>query len=108
MCFWNCQGVGHPRFHSFIREYSKEFVIDLLCLFETRISGKRADEILGRLDFQNSFISEAHGFSRGIWILWNNIVTVDIVVAHAQVLHMKIKQATMEFLYSMVYTSPQP
>lgn len=26
--FWNCQGVGHLRFHNFIIEYSRDFTSD--------------------------------------------------------------------------------
>ncbi|TYI42370.1 hypothetical protein ES332_A01G093800v1 [Gossypium tomentosum] len=69
MFFWNCQCVGHPRFHNFVREYSRDFSSDLFCLFETRISRYRADGILGRLGFQNSFRLEVLGFSWGIWLL---------------------------------------
>lgn len=32
MCFWNCQGVGHPRFPSFVREYTREFSLDFVYL----------------------------------------------------------------------------
>lgn len=55
LCFWNCQGVGHLRFHNFVHEYCREFAIDILCLFETRISGVREDGILVKLRFLNSF-----------------------------------------------------
>lgn len=36
-CFmlWNCQGIGHPRFHKSIREYDREFSVDFMVLFET-------------------------------------------------------------------------
>lgn len=49
--FWNCQGTGHLRFHKIVAEYRNEFNYDVLCLFNTRISGSRADGIIGGLGY---------------------------------------------------------
>ncbi|KAG8478072.1 hypothetical protein CXB51_027384 [Gossypium anomalum] len=41
--FWNYQECGHPRFHSFLKEYRREPCSDFVDLFETRISEGKAD-----------------------------------------------------------------
>ncbi|KAK8332631.1 hypothetical protein V6Z12_A10G151700 [Gossypium hirsutum] len=33
---------------------------------------------------------EANGFSSGIWNLWNEIVSIDILAIHPQMVHMKV------------------
>ncbi|KAK5839249.1 hypothetical protein PVK06_008024 [Gossypium arboreum] len=62
LMFWNYQRTGHPQFHKIVAEYRKEFYPNILYLFETWISGSRADGIIGRLGFSNSF--EANVFAR--------------------------------------------
>lgn len=63
---WNCQGVDHSRFQSFVKEYCKEFSPSLLYLLETQISGVRANNVIAKLGFVNSFRVEANGFASGI------------------------------------------
>ncbi|MBA0754494.1 hypothetical protein Gogos_020683, partial [Gossypium gossypioides] len=41
---------------------------DVISLFETRVSGRKADSVISRLGFPNSFRVEAVGFAGGIWI----------------------------------------
>lgn len=40
---WNFQGAGHPNFHRFLKEYLREFDLDIVVLVETRTSGNKAD-----------------------------------------------------------------
>lgn len=76
-----CQGTRHLRFHNFIVEYRRDFSPDIFYLFETCISGTQADDI-SKLGFDNSCKVEAVGFFGGIWILWKDSVSVDIVALH--------------------------
>ncbi|KAH1121098.1 hypothetical protein J1N35_004258 [Gossypium stocksii] len=57
--------------------------------------------------FQNSFTSEVLGFSGGIWLLWNDNITIDIVKVHPPVVHMRITQGSSAFISSAVYASLQ-
>ncbi|KAK8508979.1 hypothetical protein V6N12_016823 [Hibiscus sabdariffa] len=47
---------------------------------ETHISGACADKVIQRLRFYHSFRIEVHGFSGGIWIVWND--DVEVIVQH--------------------------
>ncbi|MBA0694106.1 hypothetical protein Goari_004432 [Gossypium aridum] len=49
-----CGGNGAPSLPQIGTEYRNEFSPDVLCLFETRISGSCADGIIGRIGFLNS------------------------------------------------------
>lgn len=63
---WNCQRARHPRFRNMISEYCKEFHPEILYLIETRVSGNRADSVITKLVYCNSFCVEANGFAGGI------------------------------------------
>ncbi|KAG8498974.1 hypothetical protein CXB51_005387 [Gossypium anomalum] len=82
---WDCQGAGHPQFHYFVSEYRKEFKPDILCFYETQISGSQADGVLFRIGFPNSFRVKENGFGKGIWILW-----MDILDFHLQVVYLRV------------------
>ncbi|MBA0697652.1 hypothetical protein Goari_021185, partial [Gossypium aridum] len=75
---------NHPHFHNFVNEYKREFSLDLMGLFETRISSSRVNAIIGKLGFHNSFRIEAVGFAGVIWILWNNNIEVNVLDLHPQ------------------------
>lgn len=91
--FWNCQRTGHLCFHNFISEYRNVEHLDIICLFETRNSGSRANKIIARIGMNKSFWVEANGFARGIWILWNATINVDTVCFTNQLVHLRVKNA---------------
>ncbi|KAG4179860.1 hypothetical protein ERO13_A10G131300v2 [Gossypium hirsutum] len=103
------EGMGHPCFHNFVSEYQKEFQLEIVCLFETRTSGVRADRIISQIRMAWSCRIEANGFSSGIWNLWNEIVSIDILAIHPQMVHMKVcsKNDSSSFICTVVYASPQ-
>ncbi|KAK7244115.1 hypothetical protein RIF29_38933 [Crotalaria pallida] len=45
---------------------------NIVIIQEPRCSGDRAKQIIKKLGFRNSLISEAIGYVGGIWTLWNN------------------------------------
>ncbi|KAK5847126.1 hypothetical protein PVK06_003428 [Gossypium arboreum] len=51
------EGIGHLRFHKFVNEYRREFCPYMICFFETRISGDRADGVIARIVFPNSYLN---------------------------------------------------
>lgn len=57
--------------------------VDVLALFETRVSGDRADKVLGCLGFEQWVKVDVVGFSGGLWVLWNEcVVHVDVLHVH--------------------------
>ncbi|MBA0653579.1 hypothetical protein Goklo_020739 [Gossypium klotzschianum] len=54
------------------------------------INGCKADSVIAKLRFENSFRVEAMGFAEGIWLLWNDDIIVDILKEHTLFIHMRI------------------
>lgn len=87
---WNFQGVGHPKFHNFMSEYKRDFSTDLVCLLETRINDTRADGVIAKMRFPNSFRAEVNGFIGSIWLCWTDNIIADVLEVHFQVVHVRI------------------
>ncbi|MBA0637699.1 hypothetical protein Godav_025648 [Gossypium davidsonii] len=83
-------GVGIPVFEISLSNVKKEFEPDFVVLFEIRINGCKADSVIAKLRFENSFRVEAMGFAEGIWLLWNDDIIVDILKEHTLFIHMRI------------------
>lgn len=81
----------------------------MLYLFESHISGLRADDIMGKIGFSNSCRVEATSFAGGIWVLWKDTVNADILALHSQAIHMRISNysSMSKFFCSAFYASPQ-
>ncbi|KAE8699175.1 hypothetical protein F3Y22_tig00110584pilonHSYRG00095 [Hibiscus syriacus] len=101
--------VGSPEFRCYFREHCRNSGPKIVALFETRISGRAAAKIVRRLGFRNSFRVEAHGFSCGIWILWEDEVFVEFLSISNQLIHGRFKQANDSrwLFFTAVYASPQ-
>lgn len=82
---WNCQGIGHPQFHNFVKECGKDFSSHMFYLLETRVSGVRSDGIIVKIRYSNSFWVEANGFSGEILLCWSGNLLMDILEVHSQV-----------------------
>ncbi|KAJ8749949.1 hypothetical protein K2173_013864 [Erythroxylum novogranatense] len=102
-------GCGNSKFHHFLSEYRREHNMNLIALLETRISGKNADSVVAKLGYPYSHRVEANGFVGGIWILWDDYITVDIIFNHSQLIHARVKQvnASSFCFITFVYGSSQ-
>lgn len=75
---WNCQGCAHTHFNRILKEYVREFDVDVVVLLETRISGLRAKSVNMNLGFDYSHRVEAKGFTGGIKVMWKDTVSINI------------------------------
>ncbi|MED6171535.1 hypothetical protein PIB30_041598 [Stylosanthes scabra] len=66
------QGVGSKGFPTLIRDLSVRYQAHFICLFETHISGKKAELIAKKFGFSDWHLVEGVGFAGGIWCLWNS------------------------------------
>lgn len=69
---WNCTGVGSNIALRHLLLLLQQHNPNILILVETRVHSNFIDRIRRRTNFSNYIVSEAIGFSRGIWILWDN------------------------------------
>lgn len=61
---------------------------------EPCFNSAKARAIIRKLGFTQSIISEARGFSGGVWILWNNDdIIISPLVIHDQFIHAKVVQS---------------
>lgn len=90
MLVWNCQGCANPRFDRYLREHAREYSLDLVALLDTRVSKHKADMVVKKSGFKSSRRIEAKGYSGGIWLLWSDSYEVEVVLNHAQLMHIKV------------------
>ncbi|MBA0642044.1 hypothetical protein Goklo_026507 [Gossypium klotzschianum] len=90
-------------------EYKREFEPNLLALYETRISGSKEESIVAKMGFDNYFRVEATWFSGGIWLFWNDNLSVEVLKVNSHFVHMRIqiRQNNSSFLCTVIHASPQ-
>ena len=105
---WNVCGAGSRGFLSSMFEYLRMYKPPILALFETRISGSRADEVCRKLGFSGCFRVEAQGFAGGIWILWDAAeVQLNLITSHPQYVTMEVRQrGAHPWFFTAIYASP--
>lgn len=107
--FWNVQGAASPAFHRSFLFMVKNYHLNMVIIFEPQISGVRADNLIKRSGFNYSHRVEAHGFSWGIWILWKDMFTMEVIFNHKQFSHFKVaKNNSLLSWITAVYESPIP
>lgn len=107
--FWNCQGALSPGFCRTFKTLVSNYRLNMVALFEPRISGAKADNFIKKSGFQRSHRVEARGFSGGIWILWDDSFEVDFIINHNQFIHFRIIDSKgCSFWVTAVYASPTP
>lgn len=106
---WNCQGASNPTTLDSIKNLISMFQISVLMLFETKVSGRKAEDAIKCIGMKNSHCVEAAGFAGGIWVLWNEPISLTVVQNNWQFLHFKIVfPNNITACISAVYGSPQP
>ncbi|KAL4384625.1 hypothetical protein GQ457_15G012350 [Hibiscus cannabinus] len=103
------QGANDPEFNKIFKMLMKDKIPDVAAIFEPRISGRRADIFIRSSGFDRSFRVEANGFSGGIWVLWRDTVSLDILAVSNQFVHCFGKPAAGErgFYVTFVFASPE-
>jgi len=106
---WNVQGAGSREFLNILREHLRMHRPSIIALFETRLSGPRAQQVCERIGFRNSFRVEAQGFQGGIWVLWNSDeFHVAVLDTHDQFVTVEINlHDHPSWNLTFVYASPQ-
>lgn len=67
---------------------------DLVIVQETRCSGSKAIKLIKKMGFINHILSEAKGYSGGIWLLWNKVdLNIQAISIHDQFVHVEVKFA---------------
>ncbi|KAL8166809.1 hypothetical protein V2J09_008308 [Rumex salicifolius] len=64
-------GAGKAGFVKNVNYTIRSRNVSILALFETQISGERADAVCARIQLNNYFRIEAQGRTGGIWVFWD-------------------------------------
>jgi len=80
-----------------------------VALQETRCSGSIGKKTIKKLGFKNYVLSEARGFSEGIWLSWNMLnIQIQLIHNDFHYLHVHVKEKDLEpRLLTVVYASPR-
>ncbi|KAJ1377585.1 Endonuclease/exonuclease/phosphatase superfamily [Sesbania bispinosa] len=98
-------------FTGLIKDLSLKYKVDILCLFEPRVSGPSATRVIKRLGFPSNHVVHANGFSGGLWLLWKDeVCRVDIVKDHPQFIHARVSpvDGSVPWFLTSIYASPRP
>ncbi|GMI63733.1 hypothetical protein HRI_000042600 [Hibiscus trionum] len=106
---WNAQGVASPAFRRHFRNFVRINDPQVVVLVEPRINSVRADRVLTKLEFPNSYWVEAHGFNGGIWLLWWDSVSIHIDRISNQFIHICVTLIVSSewFFFTVVYAIPK-
>ena len=84
---------------------------NMLIIIKPRIAEARAQAMIDTLLYTHSHRVDPTGYSRGIWMLWNESPTffVEIITRSEHSIHalVKVKSPSVSFLLIAVYTPPQ-
>ncbi|XP_061373714.1 uncharacterized protein LOC133316036 [Gastrolobium bilobum] len=88
---------------------SKKHKCDMAVILEPKVSGVHAAKIIRSLGYDDSIIEEAVGFSRGIWILWNqSSCSVKIIEKRDQFILIQVSIPNKQpFLFIAIYANPR-
>lgn len=107
---WNCRGAGSRIALRHLILLVRTQNPDILILEETRVSSRYIDQITAQTRFTASIVSEAYGFSGGIWILWDkDQVDLDLIELDEQIISVVVCSPHQRpWLLSAIYASPNP
>ncbi|KAL4302835.1 hypothetical protein GQ457_10G004410 [Hibiscus cannabinus] len=77
---WDLEGAGSSPFCRYFKSFVCQYRPKVVALFEPRVSGQKANNIVSRLGSPHSFRIEAHGFARGIWLFWEESIMVELLL----------------------------
>ena len=84
---------------------------NILIIIEPRIAEARGQGVIDTLPYSHSSRVNPAGFSRGIWLLWNEgpSFSVEIITCSEHSIHalIKVHSPSLSFLFTAVYAPPQ-
>ncbi|KAK8533045.1 hypothetical protein V6N12_076326 [Hibiscus sabdariffa] len=102
------EGLASSTFHCHFKDFMRIHHPKLVALMEPRVSSRKADNVLQQLGFTNSFRIKAHGLVKGIWLLCDDSIQVEVIEISNQFLHCRVKNVgeTLLLFVTVVYASP--
>ncbi|XP_073362164.1 uncharacterized protein [Aegilops tauschii subsp. strangulata] len=104
---WNCRGLGNPWSVQELRKVVKKEGPALLFVMETKIKGKKVEELKTSLGFSGCFAVDSDGLSGGIGLFWSR--DVDVTLQNYSIAHIDVtvKQENKEWRFTGFYGAPR-
>ncbi|XP_061352790.1 uncharacterized protein LOC133297639 [Gastrolobium bilobum] len=102
------KGAAKKQFKSTFSRFCRKYNVGVAVILEPRVSGSKASRIIRSLGFSNHLTVDAHGFSGGIWVVWNiKDVVVTLISQHEQFVHCWVEFPGLKgFFWTAIYASP--
>ncbi|XP_021830718.1 uncharacterized protein LOC110770811 [Prunus avium] len=107
---WNVRGAGSRKSLLDMQDFKKGNKLDIMVICEPRISSDRARKVISQLGFSNAEVSDAVGFSGGIWVLWDeHKCNIKVIKCLDQSVTIFIENREgSAWLFTAVYGNPCP
>jgi exonuclease III len=94
---WNCRGAQGINFRQALNNFCRRNKVDIVALQETHCSGSIGKKTIKKLGFKNYVLSEARGFSEGIWLLWNKLdIQIQLIHNDFHYLHVQVQEKDLQ------------
>lgn len=107
---WNCRGLGTPGAVRELRSIVKQEVPSLLFVMETKIRGRRVEDLKNLLGFGGCSAVDSVGLSGGIGLFWSRKVLVELKSyssSHIDVMVKNDEQNSREWRFTGFYGAPR-
>ncbi|XP_020412737.1 uncharacterized protein LOC109947231 [Prunus persica] len=107
---WNIRGAGSKRSLLAMQDLKYRHKLDMLVILEPRISSSKARKVISQLGFPKAEISDAVGFSGGIWLLWDDSkLNLRVIHCMDQAVSVCVETAGgTSWIFTAVYGHPCP
>lgn len=87
---WNCRGAGGPRKRRFLNKILWATKASIAFVSETKCSLKKSKRVLPDLALQNHCCVSARGRSGGLWLLWGEHVSLQVISKSRSLIHARV------------------
>lgn len=105
---WNCQGFGNDLTVRRLKEISKKYLLDIICLSETKQDDDYMRDKGCELGFNNHVIVPPIGRSGGLVVYWKDHVDISLCFQSPNLVDLYVNSNEGSFYLSFVYGNPNP
>jgi len=105
---WNCRGLDIDLTVRRLKEISRRYLSDIICLSETKQQDDYVRDIACDLGFPFSVTVPPIGLSGGLVVLWKHSVDVSVLFQSSNLVDCLVKYNETSFYFSFVYGPPNP
>lgn len=104
---WNCRGIGKDSTVRRLKEIHQKYLLDIICLSETKQNDNYIRDLCCDLGFQNFVSVPPVGLSGGLVLFCKQEVDITVLFQSAHLIDCKINFNGFSFYFSCVYGYPE-